>query len=622
MSHFNFVIPLNRDDLFEASNVNQYVVENVYTCRDLKVKLADTKVLVNQQGATFVLGEGFDVIFSLLQEYHKEATHMMKELGFTILKTGMTSLVESLSSLLTAGQLPEQEERLTWLNTFKMLTYLYTQMLEEVEGDQLRADPLTGGKAKAGKKKSVHDDFTWDWDVERHRSVVLLYNLLQLNLNSLFDPPLIEEEVVNLVANTTFKMFENPVLSHVKTKDVRLSIIQVLGTLNKKFNYTLSCSLKFVQLLKHFEHLVTVFGQATEVLVKEYGSSGMVMEVVREIARVDHRELARDSSGTRSYSLYLVELAERIPEAMKPCIPLLTTHLDGESYTMRKCVLGVLGEIVARVLSGEELDEAGRDDRDCFLDCLLDHMHDCHAHVRSYVLSVWSKLCADKHIPLARQHLVLEKAAGRLRDKTSSVRKAAVQLLTCLLESNPFAAKLETQDLEGKLQLEREKLQTMQGEEVREPVELWSEMKEKVREQLRKEREEEGDEEEESIEVWEGASMFDVCERIAGFLEKMAVGKAKNLLKSAQVKMENEEVFKFEEADPEPMEQEDDENEKENEDTDGADKSGDETLVNNSIKLSADDEKWMMVFQKVFYGVEKKTGSGSFSAVTSGHNSR
>jgi len=599
MSHFNFVTPLSRDDLFEASARDQYVVENVFTCRDLKVKLADTKVLVQQQGAAFVLGEGFDVIFSMLQEYNKEATPVMKELAFTILGQGMTSLVENLSTVLTQGKLPETEERITWLNTFKMLTYLYTQMIEEVEGDQLRADPLTGGKAKAGKKKSTHDDFTWDWDVERGRCVVLLYNLLQLNLNSLFDPPMIEEEVVNCVANTLFKMLENPVLSHVKTKDVRLSIIQVLGTLNKKFNYTLSCSLKFVQLLKHFEHLVSVFSQATEVLTTEYGCSGMVMEMVREIARIDHRELARDTSGTRSFSLFLVELAEKIPESMKPCIPLLTTHLDGESYTMRKCVLGVLGEIVARVLSGEELDEAGRDDRDCFLDCLADHMHDCHAHVRSYVLSVWSKLCAEKHIPLARQHIVLERAAGRLRDKTSSVRKAAVQLLTCLLESNPFAAKLETQDLEVKLAQEREKLQALQGDEVREPVELWSEMKDKVREQLKKDREEADDEEEESIEVWEGASMFEVCERIAGFLEKMAISKARSLLTSAQKNLETDEVFKFQEVEAEPMDQED--NDKEDDDKEEDDKEEDD-----SSKEDSTDEKIMVVFQKVFLEAKRK----------------
>ena len=45
------------------------MVENVYNTRDLKIKPQDCTISVKQQGAEFVITEGFDVIFSLLQEY-------------------------------------------------------------------------------------------------------------------------------------------------------------------------------------------------------------------------------------------------------------------------------------------------------------------------------------------------------------------------------------------------------------------------------------------------------------------------------------------------------------------------------------------------------------------------
>ena len=90
-------------------------------------------------------------------------------------------------------------------------------------------------------------------------------------------------------------------------------------------------------------------------------------------------------------------------------------NLDGESYAMRKCVLSVLGEIVAQVLTKEELTEADRDDRDTFLECLLDHIHDVHAHVRSHVLHIWRGLCKKECIPLSRQHVLLELTTGRLQ---------------------------------------------------------------------------------------------------------------------------------------------------------------------------------------------------------------
>ena len=80
--------------------------------------------------------------------------------------------------------------------------------VELIEGDQTNSiDAVTGkiliifislshhpslpsGGKKKGGKKTRDDDFTWDWDSERLQSVTILYNLLQLPLNPLFDPPM------------------------------------------------------------------------------------------------------------------------------------------------------------------------------------------------------------------------------------------------------------------------------------------------------------------------------------------------------------------------------------------------------------------------------------------------
>ena len=50
------------------------------------------------------------------------------------------------------------------------------------------------------------------------------------------------------------------------------------------------------------------------------------------------------------------------------------------------------------------------------------------------------------------------------KDKSSTVRKAAVQLLNSLLQGNPFAAKLQTEDLQEKLAEERQKLAALEPE--------------------------------------------------------------------------------------------------------------------------------------------------------------
>ena len=71
-----------------------------------------------------------------------------------------------------------------------------------------------------------------------------------------------------------------------------------------------------------------------------------------------------------------------------------------------------------------------------------DHIHDINAFSRSRVLQVWLHLCREKAIPLPRQRSVMSLTLGRLQDKSSIVRKNAVQLLSEFLTSNPFAAKV------------------------------------------------------------------------------------------------------------------------------------------------------------------------------------
>ena len=45
---------------------------------------------------------------------------------------------------------------------------------------------------------------------------------------------------------------------------------------------------------------------------------------------MESSDLSRDTSGTRAFSQFLVDLADRIPNHVLPNISLLMAHLDGE----------------------------------------------------------------------------------------------------------------------------------------------------------------------------------------------------------------------------------------------------------------------------------------------------
>lgn len=112
-------------------------------------------------------------------------------------------------------------------------------------------------------------------------------------------------------------------------------------------------------------------------------------------------------------------------------------------------------------MSGENLDEKKRDLRDQLLEPLLEHLHDVSSFVRSRTLQLWHKMCLKPAIPLNLQHKVLTLTAGRLRDKTCSVRKNAIQLLIALMQSNPYSGRLPLAELDNTLKIEQAKLDEM-----------------------------------------------------------------------------------------------------------------------------------------------------------------
>ena len=543
MTELQFSIPLQRQDLLSSSGQNEFRVENEYSIRELKIKLRDVQQDVQDIGAKFITKNGFDVLFSVLTNFHKELPPELKQDALEILCQGTADVIRTTDLFLCSTELSNTSEKKGYATRMKMIVYLLCQMVELLEAQAQQNDSASianaGGKGKrnrqnkAARLNAAEDGIAWDWDMKKSEIVTLIFRLLSLNLNSLFDPPLVEEEFINLLGNCMFRLLENLTIGHQRCRDVRVSIIQVLGQMNAKYNYSLSCRLKIVQSLKHFEHLVSPLAEAVEVFVLEFNCRSMVLEVVREITRLDTKELNRDTSGTRSYSLFLVELSERLPENMKPCVSLLLLHLDNESYMLRKSILFVLAEIVGRIYSGETLDDAAKETRDQYLECLQDHIHDVNALVRSGVLQAWSSLCNNKTIPLTRQYSLLKLVVGRLQDRASTVRKQAIQLLTALLQFNPFNATLPVEEIKEQYELEKKKLENMKppdkAEEEAKKLQQWIDIEKGLTEFII-----EVTENMDEDDVWENASPGEIHERIRHHLIQKKYGHALSLYDNAK----------------------------------------------------------------------------------------
>ncbi|KAL4220856.1 meiotic chromosome condensation [Mactra antiquata] len=456
---FEFIIPVSRDGLLNKTGVNQYVVDEVLTKREISGALQDVRTSFRSKGAECML-DFFDAFFSVLC-LQKDIEAEIKEEAWGHLLKIAVQLSTKLASILEE-QVDSDSRRLN-MNLVKMTCYLLCQYMEMLEGDETQ--PSANQAISKGKRKKKTSSLTIDWHREKETGVKTLLNITQQNIHRLWDPPVVDDEFVSLVTNCCYKLLENPEITHVVSKDEREAICHILSIMVKRYNHGLGASLKIIQLLQHFEHLVGPLSSVIKVCVDDYGYKSIVSELLREIGRMDSSDLSRDTSGTRAYTSFLVEMTEKCPAAVLPNISLVLCHLDGESYSMRNGVLGAMGEILIKILSKENLDDKMKDTRDQFLEKLEDHVHDIHAFVRSKCLQIWLSIVNEKCLPLPHQENLLTLVIGRLKDKTSSVRKYAIQLITALLKNNPFAAKLSVQELELSYEKEAEKLKAMMPDE-------------------------------------------------------------------------------------------------------------------------------------------------------------
>ncbi|XP_066213963.1 condensin complex subunit 1 [Saccopteryx leptura] len=475
-----FHLPLTPEELLKSGGVNQYVVQEVLSIKNLPSQLKAFQTAFQAQGPLAIL-EHFDTVYSILHHF-RSIDPGLKEDALEFLIKVVSRHAQELPAILDDAIL-SVSDRSAHLNALKMNCYALIHLLESFETMTSKTglmDLDLGGKGKKSRVKSAHG---FDWEEERQPILQLLTQLLQLDIRHLWNHSIIEEEFVSLVTGCCYRLLENPTIGHQKNRPTREAIAHLLGVALTRYNHVLSATVKIIQMLQHFEHLAPVLVAAVSLWATDYGMKSIVGEIVREIGQKCPQELSRDASGAKGFAAFLTELAERVPAILMSSMCILLDHLDGENYMMRNAVLAAMAEMVLQVLNGDQLEEAARNTRDQFLDTLQAHGHDVNSFVRSRVLQLFTRIVQQKALPLTRFQAMMALAVGRLADKSVLVCKNAIQLLASFLANNPFSCKLSDVDLAGPLQKETQKLQEMRAERqtaavssVLDPEEEWEAM--------------------------------------------------------------------------------------------------------------------------------------------------
>nr|XP_034178145.1 condensin complex subunit 1-like isoform X2 [Osmia lignaria] len=475
----DFVIPVNKDELLQR-NIGKYNVKQIVPIGVIPQALNEARTALQTSGICFII-EHFDTFFSIIVHGNKiELPIVMR--GFSRIHKAIEILIVDMESIFENQTKLSEEERLKFLNVTKMLAYLFSLFVCYINDEILKdgSDKLSGKR-----KKGTRSDMEEEWEYTKEKVLEYVYRLLQLPLQKLWQPPIVEDSFTEILTKMCYKMIEQ--CTDSKQKHIRKTIFEILGTSVKRYHHGISCVVRIVQLVKLRDVLASHIGIGVVHMIDECDCNGLLKEIMKEIDQSEPSE-----SDCRNISVFLESIATAKPNLIIPILDDIVDYLASEHYTMRICIINILGVIVEKILTGDELTQEQKNQRDECLNILEEHILDVNAYVRSKVLQIWQHLCCEGAIPLAKQGKLLAATALRLEDKSTIVRKQALQLIRALVQGNPFAAKLNKVEISKSLEKEEITLRKLQAETVgkstrgdSQRLELWNALLPKIREALK-----------------------------------------------------------------------------------------------------------------------------------------
>ena len=195
----------------------------------------------------------------------------------------------------------------------------------------------------------------------------------------------------------------------------------------------------------------------------------LLHEILAEISRIsDTNLLKQDNSAAKSLCEFLSTLGQILPLETMNYISLLLNLLEQDNYIIRNGIVqligGILFKLKAEVINfNDDPDQHQHQNQptaaaqhqspntaapkqqktfNSLFDVLIERIDDINSFTRAKVLQTWIMLVEYKVIPLPKYKDVCDIAQARIIDKSSHVRKYAIQLLSSLLQYNPFGANL------------------------------------------------------------------------------------------------------------------------------------------------------------------------------------
>ncbi|GAA5885058.1 hypothetical protein JCM16303_006383 [Sporobolomyces ruberrimus] len=300
----------------------------------------------------------------------------------------------------------------------------------------------TGPKKKTTSKSNQDKEFNW---VESIPTVLetLVKMLRVIRTERIWQTTAERDELIsNCFLKPTNLLAESE--QYLKVTPIKAGIFRVLCLAAKNHGQSFNVQMTIMQNLQYNEHLSEPMAELVTVYSKEFDNDLLGEKILGEIA--DRMFSSQDTKGPRSFSKFLIKLCQISPRLVLKQIVLLQKHLDSESYPMRNSILEILSLLIKELSLSDPatLDHLGMDEPkikrelESFFALLFERFLDLNSYVRSKVASLLIKTC-DLPVQFPALRLELTQLTIRsLHDKSSSVRKNCLALLTKLILTHPY----------------------------------------------------------------------------------------------------------------------------------------------------------------------------------------
>ncbi|EJU02276.1 hypothetical protein DACRYDRAFT_94650 [Dacryopinax primogenitus] len=429
----------NLQDEIHALQNDPYVIPNEVDPSDGNVGRALEKAV--EAVAENIENVGDEETWDSLRSFLKHSEHLngaqLSKLLDSI-SSGLQSTIDQLSHVIEGEDPSSFLPFKPTLERFAFLLQWFVTVAERAAatapGDAASlAKPKGRGAAKKkadGKKRGE-----WSWDTQIAPTLTLMAKTLKLRTHRLWSTSAERDAFVNCFTRPAYQIAQSE--TYMKNQDIRLAVYKVICLAVKQHAQGFSAQTSIMQNLQYFEHLSEPMAEVLAVLAKDFDHAQLSEEILREIAAKSFS--AQDTKGPRSFGRFLTRITELLPRIVLKQISLLLTHLDSESYPMRMSIIEILGTLIKELSLSEEGEQDAREKQiEKLFELLNERFMDLNSWVRAKVITTLTKLCdLPTKFPKQRQQIT-ELTIAALEDKSSSVRRYAIALITRLILTHPF----------------------------------------------------------------------------------------------------------------------------------------------------------------------------------------